>query len=133
MDRFFAALPVGRIVKRCNWSISTNGELFCLKGNHMSEAEMVAKERDEEGEEVDLKKTVLRCERQTLHRLPRTKALVFAFVGLSCVHGTLIKDVEADGGGRKRISIRFRSLEMKGVARCLLRLLMAWQRAVCRG
>jgi len=30
-------------------------------------------------EEIDLDKTVVRCERQTLHRLPKTGALVFAF------------------------------------------------------
>ena len=30
-------------------------------------------------EEIDMGQTVLRCERQTLHRLPGTKALVFAF------------------------------------------------------
>ncbi|KAJ4377887.1 hypothetical protein N0V83_000717 [Neocucurbitaria cava] len=83
MDRFFAAMPVGRIVKRANWSVSTSGELFCLKGNHMSEAEMASKEE----EEVDLSKTVVRCERQTLHRLPGSKALVFAFVGAPCSIG----------------------------------------------
>ena len=86
MDRFFAALQVGRIVKRVNWSISTNGELFCLKGNHMSEEEMAAKGGEED---IDLSRTVLRCERQTLHRLPESRALVFAFVSrsyLSVVH-----------------------------------------------
>lgn len=76
MDRFFAALPVGKIVKRFNWSISTNAELFCLKGNHMSEEEL--KTKDDIGD-VDLQKTLLRCERQTLHRLPKSGALVFAF------------------------------------------------------
>jgi hypothetical protein len=81
MDRFFASLPVGKIIKRANWSISTNGQLFCLAGNHMSEADL---DLDTEKEEdIDLSKTVLRCERQTLHRLPKTGALVFAFVG-SC-------------------------------------------------
>lgn len=79
MDRFFASLPVGKIVKRFNWGINTNGELFCLAGNHMSEEERERKEREEELEEINLEKTVLRCERQTLHRLPKTKALVFAF------------------------------------------------------
>jgi hypothetical protein len=76
MDRFFASLPAGKIVKRANWSVSTNGELFCLAGNHMTEDELssVAEEK------IDLRKTVLRCERQTLHRLPESKALVFAFV-----------------------------------------------------
>ncbi|KAI8937160.1 hypothetical protein NX059_006373 [Plenodomus lindquistii] len=85
MDRFFAELQVGRCVKRNNWSVSVGGELFCLAGNHMSAEEhdgTLAKEGDEEEkdeEEVDLRKTVLRCERQTLHRLPGTGALVFAF------------------------------------------------------
>lgn len=78
MDRYFASLPVGKIVKRVNWSVDTNGELFCLKGNHMSEEELVGKD-EKEVEVVDVKKTMLRCERQTLHRLPRTGALVFAF------------------------------------------------------
>lgn len=45
----------------------------------MSEEEMAAKEKEEDGENIDLEKTVVRCERQTLHRLPRTRALVFAF------------------------------------------------------
>jgi hypothetical protein len=79
MDRFFANLPVGKIVKRSNWSISTNGQLFCLEGNHMSDEELERKHKAEDEEEIDLDKTVLRCERQTLHRLPRSGALVFAF------------------------------------------------------
>jgi hypothetical protein len=79
MDRFFANLLVGKIVKRSNWSISTNGDLFCLEGNHMSEEEMKRKQQVEEEEEINLDRTVVRCERQTLHRLPKTGALVFAF------------------------------------------------------
>lgn len=77
MDRFFASLPLGKVVKRANWSISTNAQLFCLAGNHMS-ADDIATNMNEE---INLRKTVLRCERQTLHRLPKTRALVFAFVG----------------------------------------------------
>jgi hypothetical protein len=83
MDRYFAALPAGKVMQRANWSISTSGELFCLAGNHMSSEELAAQSHSsssEEEEEIDLTKTVLRCERQTLHRLPRTRALVFAFV-----------------------------------------------------
>jgi hypothetical protein len=79
MDRFFAALPVGRIVRRFNWTVSTNGELFCLSGNHGVEEEGEKGEKGKEDEEVDLSKTVLRCERQTLHRLPVSRAIVFAF------------------------------------------------------
>ena len=33
----------------------------------------------EEKEEVDIDQTVMRCERQTLHRLPGTGAIMFAF------------------------------------------------------
>jgi hypothetical protein len=77
MDRYFAALPVGKIVKRANWSINTTGPLFLLEGNHMTPAE--ARAAAEAEKHIDLEKTVLRCERQTLHRLPDTGALVFAF------------------------------------------------------
>jgi hypothetical protein len=47
---------------------------------------------EEEKENIDLRKSVLRCERQTLHRLPETGALVFAFVSsispmLACLPG----------------------------------------------
>jgi hypothetical protein len=79
MDRFFAALPTGKIVKRANWSISTNGYLFCLAGTHMTDEDRAAQEKAEDEEDIDLSKTVLRCERQTLHRLPKSQALVFAF------------------------------------------------------
>jgi len=77
MDRFFASLPVGKLVKRHNWSMTTNTTLFNLAGNHMSEDDIDAKE--EGWDDVDLTQTVLRCERQTLHRLPQTGAIVFAF------------------------------------------------------
>lgn len=80
MDRYFSALPVGKIVKHVNWSINTTGDLFCLSGAHMSESELeTLHERERQEDNVDLDKTVVRCERQTLHRLPRTGALVFAF------------------------------------------------------
>ncbi|KAH6616506.1 hypothetical protein C7974DRAFT_379402 [Boeremia exigua] len=76
MDRFFAALPVGKIVRRWNWAVSTTGDLFCVSGNHATAAQAAAEiQRDE----VDLRTTFLRCERQTLHRLPASRALVFAF------------------------------------------------------
>jgi hypothetical protein len=45
----------------------------------MTEEELAAKEKEEEEEEIDLSKTFVRCERQTLHRLPKTGALVFGF------------------------------------------------------
>ncbi|KAL4795562.1 hypothetical protein BDV19DRAFT_389156 [Aspergillus venezuelensis] len=82
MDRFFGKLEVGRAVVRVNWSIMTKGTgLFCAFGGLHS-----YKEGNSDGEEevlkaddIDGKETFLRCERQTLHRLPKTKALLFGF------------------------------------------------------
>lgn len=95
MDRFFAKLGVGKVVKRSNWSITTNDLLYSEGGNHLYENEgdnpfQNAKALDLESEDVEedverqkaevvVEKCRLRCERQTLHRLPETKALVFAF------------------------------------------------------
>ncbi|KAJ4994071.1 hypothetical protein SVAN01_00548 [Stagonosporopsis vannaccii] len=83
MDRFFAALEVGKIVKRWNWTVSTSGDWFCVAGNHASEEEVrggKSKEEQEGGQQkVDLRTTFVRCERQTLHRLPGSGAVVFAF------------------------------------------------------
>ncbi|KAH5701156.1 hypothetical protein HBI44_045550 [Parastagonospora nodorum] len=97
MDRFFASLPVGKMLKRANWSISTNGELFCLAGNHLTEAHLNPPNNthEQDAEEIDLKKTVLRCERQTLHRLPQTRALVFAFK----TYQYPIQEVKDEGSG----------------------------------
>ncbi|KAF1947851.1 hypothetical protein EJ02DRAFT_440033 [Clathrospora elynae] len=78
MDRFFASLAVGKMVKRSNWSISTSGELFCLEGSHGT-AEEMERQGERREEDIDLSKTVLRCERQTLHRLPRTGALTYQY------------------------------------------------------
>ncbi|RMZ72860.1 HRQ family 2 [Pyrenophora seminiperda CCB06] len=90
MDRFFARLPVGKVVKRENWSVSVKGEWFCLEGAHgvvhantntNNDAKEQEQEKMKEEEEVvvDPEITSLRCERQTLHRLPVSGAVVFAF------------------------------------------------------
>nr|POF04118.1 hypothetical protein CFP56_21873 [Quercus suber] len=93
MDRFFARLELGRIVKRANWSISTDDVLFKETGNHLytsssssssahSSTSGAPREHDEMQKQraaVQVEECRLRCERQTLHRLPHTKALVFAF------------------------------------------------------
>ncbi|KAF2644836.1 hypothetical protein P280DRAFT_487347 [Massarina eburnea CBS 473.64] len=79
MDRFFATLPVGKMVKRQNWSITTDKRLFAITGNHMYEDEHALRGESKEKEMVNLRETVMRCERQTVHRLPKTGAVVFAF------------------------------------------------------
>lgn len=88
MDRYFAGLPVGRIVRRWNWAVSTTGALFATSGNHATPAQAARESTD-----VDLRRAVLRCERQTLHRLPRTGALVFAFKTFQYP----LRDVRAEG------------------------------------
>ncbi|KAK5128535.1 hypothetical protein LTR85_003206 [Meristemomyces frigidus] len=113
MDRFFAKLEVGRGVKRANWSISTNDKLYSEGGNHMyAEDEKVDKpvenaktldvnspNLDEDVErqkrEVVVEDCRLRCERQTLHRLPKTKALVFSFK----TYMYKLSEVKAEGSG----------------------------------
>lgn len=109
MDRFFARLEVGRVVMRSNWSITTHDRLFAAKEhNHLYEGEEVVEEVVDidnvrpfflpsflrllssfvgGGGWLDggvltsspTYQTYLRCERQLLHRLPHTKALVFSF------------------------------------------------------
>ncbi|OJJ51552.1 hypothetical protein ASPZODRAFT_57148 [Penicilliopsis zonata CBS 506.65] len=79
MDRFFAKLPVGRYVKRVNWGITTEPDLFAAFGGIHASEEEEEEEKPIRSEDLDLDKTYLRCERQTLHRLPTSKALVFAY------------------------------------------------------
>ncbi|KAJ5918853.1 hypothetical protein N7454_009997 [Penicillium verhagenii] len=94
MDRFFAKIEVGKFVKRVNWSVTTETELFAafgsVHGPHVpkgKQGENLEEEEEEKEEEeralrlgeLNIDETVLRCERQTLHRLPDSKALVFSF------------------------------------------------------
>lgn len=94
MDRFFAKVQCGTIVKRANWSISTHGRLFAESGSHFHSAaseDAIEKER----QAVNIDDCRLRCERQTLHRLPRSGALVFAFK----TYQYKLSDVKAEGDG----------------------------------
>ncbi|KAI9660984.1 MAG: hypothetical protein M1821_009311 [Bathelium mastoideum] len=112
MDRFFASLPAGRIVKRANWGITTTRKLFLLEGTHghvgaesatpsdaRAAAEITTKRDLEPGEEddsdIDIGECVLRCERQTLHRLSETGALVFAFK----TYQYELSDIKEEGNG----------------------------------
>ncbi|KJK80790.1 hypothetical protein H634G_03939 [Metarhizium anisopliae BRIP 53293] len=74
MERFFSKLQVGKSVKRLNWSVQTNNDLYTL-GNHIKDdaAEVVSEDS------IDVNQTYLRVELQTLTRLPRTQAVLFSF------------------------------------------------------
>lgn len=113
MDRFFARLEPGRFVKRVNWSLTVDEELF--SNFDKSQAAFEGKLKKLSVEDLDMDKvsclptfkgsardldlpvfqTFLRCERQTLHRLPVSGAIVFAF------HTYLypIQDIKAEGSG----------------------------------
>ncbi|KAI2680770.1 hypothetical protein CBS147317_718 [Penicillium roqueforti] len=93
MDRFFARIEVGRFVKRANWSITIDTGLFAAFGG--THAEPGKKEEAIEPGKLNVDQTCLRCERQTLHRLPVSKALVFT------VHTYLypIKQIKDEGSG----------------------------------
>ncbi|KAK4964484.1 hypothetical protein LTR28_003696 [Elasticomyces elasticus] len=122
MDRFFANLPVGKVVKRANWSITTNDLLFSESGNHLyNDAEVTVVSNDgrkaniahanektlhassqtigadiaRQRESVNVANCRLRCERQTLHRLPESKAVLFAF---KTYHYTLQEVKDANAG-----------------------------------
>jgi hypothetical protein len=93
MDRFFTTLPFGKVVKRANWAVQQDDMWFKLSGNHLTTTSSAStlsalthepteeelKEWEEQSKSVVPEKCRLRSERQTLHRLERTGALVFAF------------------------------------------------------
>ncbi|KAJ5235158.1 uncharacterized protein N7469_004326 [Penicillium citrinum] len=80
MDRFFAKIEVGRVIKRVNWGITTETDLFAAFGSiHASPTADPQQGQVIPTGKLNLEQTVLRSERQTLHRLPETRALVFAF------------------------------------------------------
>ncbi|KAF7714689.1 Uncharacterized protein PECH_008280 [Penicillium ucsense] len=93
MDRFFARLEPGRYVKRVNWGVTVDEELFSNFDKSKPAFEGTLQKISLE--ELKLDKTYLRCERQTLHRLPASGAIVFGF------HTYIypIQDIKAEGNG----------------------------------
>ncbi|KAH9897373.1 hypothetical protein F4778DRAFT_793459 [Xylariomycetidae sp. FL2044] len=74
MERFFRRVEVGKSASRVNWSVTTHDELFNLASNHVKAGDEI-----EQDQEVDITKTHVRMELQTLTRLPQTRALLFSF------------------------------------------------------
>lgn len=121
MDRFFATIPIGKIVRRANWTVTTNDVLYSEGGTHLYAEEHVdnkdsqsetnkagSNEKTLDVTSPDIKDEIerqklnvkvpdcrLRCERQTLHRLPATKALVFGFK----TYQYELADVKSEGSG----------------------------------
>ncbi|KAL3435791.1 hypothetical protein BDV09DRAFT_65894 [Aspergillus tetrazonus] len=102
MDRFFERLEVGKAVVRVNWSIMPKGTgLFAAFGglhNHSPNTEGGNEKVEKlDPASFDGEDTFLRCERQTLHRLPNSKALLFAFH----TYTYPLKDVKEEGLGEE--------------------------------
>lgn len=111
MDRFFSSVPFGKIVQRANWAVQLDDGLFHRDGNHislstgdnvMADATYEAsseelREWESEARSVRVEECRLRCERQTLHRLEKTGALVFGFKTFLYPLG----DIKKEGGGEE--------------------------------
>ncbi|KAG6354156.1 hypothetical protein INS49_004760 [Diaporthe citri] len=92
MDRYFKKLEVGKNVKRVNWSVVDSPILFNCKGNHVNEEDLDHVTRDED---IDISKARIRCELQTLSRLPKTRALLFSFK----THLYTLEEIKSEGLG----------------------------------
>ncbi|KAF4876348.1 hypothetical protein CGCSCA1_v004507 [Colletotrichum siamense] len=90
MERFFSRLQVGKSVKRMNWSISTSERLFSPSGLHIYDGD-----KPQEDEDIDISKTRLRQELQTLTRLPKTGAIMFSFK----TYMTPLEEIKNEGIG----------------------------------
>ncbi|KAL0938300.1 uncharacterized protein CTRU02_204910 [Colletotrichum truncatum] len=90
MERFFSRLQVGKSAKRMNWSISTNERLFSPSGLHIYDGD-----KPKEDEDIDISKTRLRQELQTLTRLPKTGAIMFSFK----TYLTPLEEIKEEGLG----------------------------------
>lgn len=99
MDRFFARMETGKMVRRANWTITTTPDLFTQSGTHMSDPDATPEEQAEaiaqQQQDLDISSMRLRTELQTLHRLPVTGALVFAFK----TYQYTLEEVKAEGNG----------------------------------
>ncbi len=72
VDRFMNALQPGKLAERVNWSVIDDGALFQLHGKHRTAVNPVV--TPENAPDT----LFLRCERQTLMRLSRSGAVLFA-------------------------------------------------------
>jgi hypothetical protein len=100
MDRFFARLPMGKLARRANWTITTTPALFSQSGTHMHDAASLTPEETAasitaQKQGLDVGEMRLRCELQTLHRLPGSGALVFAFK----TYQYTLEELKGEGSG----------------------------------
>ncbi|PFH56887.1 hypothetical protein XA68_15814 [Ophiocordyceps unilateralis] len=73
MERYFSKLQVGKSVKRLNWVVQTHEELLVSRPHDAPHPGVG------ENGEINIEKTFLRVELQTLTRLPLTRNILFSF------------------------------------------------------
>lgn len=89
VDRFLSSLKAGRLAQRLNWSVMDDAALFQPTGHGVEEGvSPVMPER-----------LVLRVERQTFRRLPRTGGIVFGIR----IHVTPLADIATIPGEAARL------------------------------
>lgn len=76
MDRFFAKMQVDQPIQRCSWSLEDHAPLFSSP-RMVDNWERSAFADDKEG--LTIEHVKLRCDYQTLRRLPLSAAVVFNF------------------------------------------------------
>lgn len=70
MERWFSKMKVADPVERASWFVTWDHDLFCAKVYDVKPGESIP-------DEVPLEKLVVRVERQTLRRLPKSNAIIF--------------------------------------------------------
>ncbi|KAJ5084128.1 hypothetical protein NUU61_008707, partial [Penicillium alfredii] len=76
MDRYFEKLKAGKFIQRANWTITTTDHLFTVSGTHLP---MRPLSHLRYNFITLLSLARVRCERQSLHRLPQSRAILFSF------------------------------------------------------
>lgn len=76
MDRFFAKMPADQPIQRCSWSLEDHAPLFSSPGVEPDWKRSAFAANPEDLRVEDLR---LRCDWQTLRRLPLSGAIVFNF------------------------------------------------------
>lgn len=76
MDRFFAKMPVDQPIQRCSWSLEDHAPLF---SSPVVVPDWKRSAFDAEKEKLTIDDIKLRCDWQTLRRLPLSSAIVFNF------------------------------------------------------
>ncbi|ELR05568.1 hypothetical protein GMDG_07488 [Pseudogymnoascus destructans 20631-21] len=95
MDRYFAALEVGKFKRRFNWSVMTNSELFTpFEITHFHDGKHTNADHPAS---VTVENTYQRTEMQSLFRLPQSGAIVFVIK----TYMYPIQEVKDDGYGEE--------------------------------